>query len=153
MHIERFKVIRCLLFIPILVAFFPLLLELFYFLNQTEVFLHFRFHEFLPFLFKKICFICHKTFPLPQNKDVSANKSLQCNTSRSFCKGSNPLTRQFSVSPADLHRLAAGRPRGFGLPAAVAHDWNLLVPVLPSHLLLLRQLPLLPRPLLLPTSP
>lgn len=49
-------------------------------------------------------------------------------------------------------RLALGCFGGFGLLIAAAPDRNLLVSVLPSHVLLLRQLPLLPRQMLLSTG-
>lgn len=62
------------------------------------------------------------------------------------------LVKPGPVTPPLLHRLAPGGPGGPGLPAAAAADRDLLVPVLSSHLLLLRQLPLLPRTLLLPAS-
>lgn len=60
-----------------------------------------------------------------------------------------PLLSPFSHPP---YRLAPGSPGCFGLPVAAAADRNLLVSVLSAHVLLLRELPLLPRPLLLPES-
>lgn len=41
------------------------------------------------------------------------------------------------------YRLAAGFIGGFGLPVAAAFDWDMLVPVLSTHMLLLCELPLL----------
>lgn len=59
------------------------------------------------------------------------------------------LPPPFSLSP---NRLAPGSPGCFGILVAAAADRNLLVSVLPTHMLLLRELPLLPRSLLLPES-
>lgn len=67
-----------------------------------------------------------------------------------MCEGECSVTEggfgesQYDKHPTPPCRLAPGSVGGFWLPAAAAPDRHLLVPVLPSHLLLLHQLPLLP---------